>query len=47
MEYSKFHHAIQVADLVADLSQSGSGHIPLRYPAGRRPARELVASWIA
>jgi len=29
----KFHYVIQVADLVSDLSQTGSGHIPLRYPA--------------
>jgi len=68
----KFHYAIQVAELVSDLSQTGSSYLdmsrylePGRRPveaifhyaillasrsatrAGRRPACELVASWIA
>jgi len=38
-----------VADLVSDLSQTGSSYLDMSrlLEPGRRPAREAVASWIA
>jgi len=33
MEFGKFHYAIQVADLVSDLSQTGSSYLDMPVQA--------------